>query len=50
MLEVGMKAPQFTLPDKNGNMVVRDKRVPLRLKIRKSKIKTRWLLVLVRIA
>ena len=21
MLEVGMKAPQFTLPDKNGNMV-----------------------------
>ena len=66
-----MKAPQFTLPDKNGNMVslsdflgkkvvlyfypkdslvVRDKRVPLRLKIRKSKIKTRWLLVLVRIA
>ena len=21
MLEVGMKAPQFTLPDNNGNMV-----------------------------
>ena len=21
MLEVGMKAPNFTLPDKNGNMV-----------------------------
>ena len=21
MLEVGMKAPEFTLPDKNGNMV-----------------------------
>lgn len=21
MIEVGMKAPQFTLPDKNGNMV-----------------------------
>lgn len=72
MLEVGMKAPQFTLPDKNGNMVSLSdflgKKVVLyfypkdntpgctrqacafALKIRKSKIKTRWLLVLVRIA
>ena len=72
MLEVGMKAPEFTLPDKNGNMVsltdflgkkvvlyftrktirldVRDRLARLRSKIRKSKIKTRWLSVLARIA
>lgn len=72
MLEVGMKAPEFTLLDKNGNMVslsdffgkkvvlyfypkdntpvALGRRARLRLKIRKSKTKTRWLSALARIA